>query len=382
MAGTLLFCAPNHLEDIIYTPYIGGGDWPLAQGLPNLYSEFFIDEAISSNDSVASTKFELDLQIIQTVGFIGIPNSNLSTDAQLRVRGTSTQKWTGITVHTSAAAEDTVVSVAAATTTTVISAGDLLTFGDSEVLYRATASSTITGASFGNIYIQRDNDTVSAAGLDESIAGGGVVTCRTGDYTAAEIDTGWIDYYPPDIAVGAPYWGDAGLWDGRTTAEILLRRGLPKQRVIILPATKRVRFMKVEFDDEDNTDGYLAISALYVSPVTRPLYNMLYGAQFGLISATTKETSAGGVDVFQKEKTRRQVSFSLTNISLTELFSTYLDLDVSLDISGNMYFVYDSADTVLLNTRSFPGRFESLAPAIHSLYDSGDKNYVVTERLG
>jgi hypothetical protein len=367
------------MEDPIYDPYIGGGSFRTAHPLRNLYSEFFAEKTISTDATLASTQYHIDFQTSQIVKFLGIPNSNATSACSRRARGSNTAKWASVTVNGAHSVNDATISVSCAFTA-VISAGDLLTFEGSERLYRVTTGASLS-ASTATITIERDNDTVSGAGVEDALTGGEDVECRVGDYTVPVFDTGWVSYFAAQPA-GSFYWGDAGLWDGIVPDEVLVRLNLLRQNMVILSEPFRVRFIHEQFNDTANPDGFLSLSAEYITSVLRPTHNMNFGAQFHVISSTTRETSAGGADVYEKQKPRRQISFSLTNIPLEDAFSSYLDLDTQLDISGNMYVIYDEDDTVLLSRRSFPGRLEELAPLVHSLYDSADKSYVITERLG
>ena len=65
--GNPIFCSPNYLKSTFFTPIIGGGDWTVADWLDNIQDKYFINKAISTNATLASSKFDFDIAVFRDV---------------------------------------------------------------------------------------------------------------------------------------------------------------------------------------------------------------------------------------------------------------------------------------------------------------------------
>lgn len=378
--ANMLICAPNYVDFTTVTPRFGGGNWSQALSPENLNSEFFTEVTRSTNDTASSTILDIDLGASRSVGFVGIPDSNISITGTIKFEGSDTPAWTGVTVDGAHSASDTTLDVTSGSAVTITN-GDTFTIAGDSVTYQVTSGGG-TGTSL-TLTIKRVSS--ATAGLAGALSGSEVITCHTGDFTGDEelFDSGSREYFPfvyPLDGGGLP-WGDVRIWTGKFTDEDLQRLNFPRQHLYILPEAKFCRYIRISVTDESNADGYVEIDGLYITGVYEPNYNMSYGVDFGRKSNTTKESARGGADVFEKRRSQRYVDFSLDFLSDSEAFTALFDIDAEVDVDGNMYFVYDKADVEYLIRRSFPCRFENLSSSAAVFYQNNTKSFSLIERI-
>jgi len=377
--GSMLLCAPNYIDLTTVTPRFGGGSWVATLSPENLNAEFFTETTRSTNADAASTVLDIDIGATRPVGFIGIPDSNISTTGQIQFQGSSTRAWAGVTVDGAQTAGDTTLDVTAASSVT-ITAGDIFTIAGDDTTYQVTSGGTGTSIT---LTIKRVSS--ATAGLAANAANAAAITCHTGDYSGSNelFDSGTIDYYPLVYPLdgGGLSWGSIGIWTGKYSDEDFTRFNFPKQHLYILDTTQSCQFIRITVTDTANTDGYVELMGLYVTPTFEPRYNMSYGVTFGRRSNTTSESARGGADVFEKRKGQRFVDFNLDFLNDEEAFSTLFDIDAEVDIDGNLYFVYDKDDVEYLVRRSFPARFSGLSSLSANFFNNNTKAFSLVERI-
>lgn len=111
--STFLIAAPNYMTDPITETSVFGGDWNVNFPVANIGAEFFTEKTISSDATAASTQFEVAFAESRDVKFFGIPEGNFSSAAKLRIMGSLTTAWSGVTLGASAAANDTSLTLTA-----------------------------------------------------------------------------------------------------------------------------------------------------------------------------------------------------------------------------------------------------------------------------
>ena len=375
--ASFVLCAPNWVDTATVSRVFGGGGWQPTLSPSNLNAEFFTEVTRSTDATLANTKFTVDLGAQRTVGFVGIPDSNLTNTALIRTKVSNTVAWSGVTINGAHSAADTTLDVTAATSITV-AAGDVFTISGDVTTYQVTVGGTGT-----SITLTIKRVASASAGLTGALSGSEEVTCHTGDFTSPLVDSGWVDYFPEVFPVdgGGLFWGDARIWTRKYSAEDLSRLNLPRQYIYLFPNRVFARYVSVEIDDTTNGDGYVQADGLYITDTFQPRYNMSYGLRFGLRSNTTKESARGGADAFEKRKAQRYVDFTLDFLSDSEAFASLFDTDRELDLDGNLFFVYDSADVQYVIRRSFPARFGTLSAITPNFYANNIKTFALEERL-
>lgn len=137
--GAFFLATPNYMDDPLTDPLVGGGSWNPSFPLTNIGSEFFIQRIISTGVTRANTQFEINFQQTRDIKVIAIPNSNISTSGKVRVQGSSTVAWTGLTTNGTSNIGDTSLAVTA-TGNKDIRAGQMFGIdGFSDPLYKVTA---------------------------------------------------------------------------------------------------------------------------------------------------------------------------------------------------------------------------------------------------
>lgn len=379
--ANMLLAAPNYVDDAFFDPIFGGGSWNTAFPIRDLAEEFYVKESRSSSASASDSVFEIDFRTPRSVGFVGVPDGNFSSSATIQIEGSNTIAWSGVTVDGVNAVNATSLDITTGSDAVAFVAGQIFTIAGDSTVYQITADNSVGASTSDSIDIKRVD--IAGTGLVAATAGSEVITCHSGDYTSPVFDTGTVNYYPklyPVSGVGLP-WGDPRIWTGTFAEEDFTTLNFPRQFVKVLSQTYTIRYVRTSITDTGNSDGYVSVASFYVCPTYIPTYNMDYGLSFGLRSNSTKESSPGGIDAFDKQRAQRYINFTLSQTPLEEAFSSQYDLDLRLDVTGNLFFVYDSADDVLLFRRSFAGRFENLQAISPTFFDGAKKSYSIIERI-
>lgn len=178
--------------------------------------------------------------------------------------------------------------------------------------------------------------------------------------TRVRVDSGWTDVWPAIFATPDLEWEEDNFWSGRVLAEDVDH--VPKEYVYALPQPTFCRHLTVSIDDRSNPAGYVDLARLVVVPGWEPPFNFSYGATLAWESATLVESSLSGAEHFEERPPYRVVIFRLDYMDKTSAINQALAMMRSLDVSGEIFFVFDPGDPLLMQQRSFLGRFRQLSP--------------------
>ncbi|HML52854.1 MAG TPA: hypothetical protein PKC79_02045 [Solidesulfovibrio magneticus] len=181
--------------------------------------------------------------------------------------------------------------------------------------------------------------------------------------TILRADSGWLDAWPAIFATADLEWEADNWWSGRVLAEDVAR--LPRSYLYVLPRQAFCRYLSVDLDDQANPAGYIDLARLVVAPGWEPQFNFSYGVGLGWESATLAETSLSGAEHFEERSPSRVVSFRLDYMNRVEATNQALAMTRALDVSGEVYFVFDPANHLLMQQRSFLGRLRQLSALEH-----------------
>ncbi|KHK02790.1 hypothetical protein [Desulfovibrio sp. TomC] len=181
--------------------------------------------------------------------------------------------------------------------------------------------------------------------------------------TILRADSGWSDVWPPVYATAELEWEADNWWSGRVLPEDVAR--MSKTFLHLLPRQVFCRYLSVDIDDQANPAGYIDLSRLVVVPGWQPNFNFSYGVSLAWESATLTEASLSGAEHFEERPPYRVVSFRLDYMDRIEATNQALAMTRALDISGEVFFVFDPANPLLMQQRSFLGRLRQLSPLEH-----------------
>lgn len=197
---------------------------------------------------------------------------------------------------------------------------------------------------------------------------------------AADIyNSAWLDAWPAVRPRDAQSWYAAGWWNGKLTAEE--RSLVSGDYSLLLPTVVIARYMRVEIDDQTNPAGYVEAGMLFIADGWRPVVNMDWGYTLQWQDRTQVDETASGQEFFGQKARRRRASFRLSWMPTDEAMGRALDLDGQLGLSGDLYFLTDTDDTLHKMRRSFLCRLEQTSEITHAGYDRHGKAYQVIERI-
>lgn len=130
---------------------------------------------------------------------------------------------------------------------------------------------------------------------------------------------------------------------------------------VVLPSVS-ARYWFIELTDTGNPAGYVDVSRLIIAGGFQPTVNILQGSGQGLEDLTTRSETDGGAALFTVRSKRRTVVATLDEMQEAEMFTSFWKMQKQLGISGQLFFMWDSADTTYKHDRAFLAVFKQLEP--------------------
>lgn len=406
--GKLLLGFPNYADaSVQYAPSLSGGSWSSSLPLTNLQSRYLAAVARSINAQLTSTIVKADLGVARTVRMLGAPKHTMSSAADARWRlfaanpileDNDFNSWTSAGTPTIATGQTDPFGGTRATligdddAAVVESKSRTVTFTGNGV--KSVALTIKQGTSSTTEFGIRDSTAVAWLHLVRATWSAGVPTLSTQQgsgtlYPVVSLGNGWYQVQFTTAAATAAntntfyFYGvnsssvantgntfayeamafdfttqpiviDSGVIDAYpagVTAEDV--DGLNVPHVYVASAAASGRYVRWEIADTTNSAGYIDVARLWVSGAYEPTYNASYGAKLGLESDTTRSITDGGAAIYQAKPIRRSLNFALDNVVESEAFASPWKIQRLANKSGQMFVVFDQADTTLLHERSF-----------------------------
>jgi hypothetical protein len=191
--------------------------------------------------------------------------------------------------------------------------------------------------------------------------------------------SGWLDVYPSFWPHGVLEWEDPAFWGGEIASEDATHFHPDFWHFTTSIVT--ARYAMVELSDASNAAGYVELGRCIMAPSWQASVNLSYGASVQWESNTVVDRSLGGIDYFDRRDGRRLVSGTLEAMDSAEGMVMW-ETQRRLDIHGEMYFVFDPADTYLLHKlRSMLCRHQELNPIEMPYVDNMSNAFQLTEIL-
>lgn len=186
-------------------------------------------------------------------------------------------------------------------------------------------------------------------------------------FTDVVMDSGWKEFWGEIYPYGSLPWGHVSWIDGRIDPEQAVGRMPPWMHVG--SADVLGRYIKVELDFTDNTDGWVDIGHVVAAPILRPRYNVSRGVQVPFyVDPSTKTRARGGPMFADRRKAYRTTRMQLEHLDRSETYGGFFEMVRELGVTRPFFFIYDTdAPAAILPKQSFMAVAESITPPVHPL---------------
>lgn len=173
-------------------------------------------------------------------------------------------------------------------------------------------------------------------------------------------DTGVQYAYPSIYLTSDLEWQDPNWWSGRPSDVDL--EGEQKRHIFVHPTQNiTARYIRTIINDPQNADGFISIGRIFYGPIWLfNTSNMQYGASMSFDSGTLVDETLGRVQKFDNRPLRKTVSFAIPFLTEREAMSKAYDVMRKCDISGEVLFIWDFADSLNSFRRDIWGRLRAL----------------------
>lgn len=202
------------------------------------------------------------------------------------------------------------------------------------------------------------------------------VRIGTTDGGSEVYDSGLIDCWQMAFDLGLMPWGTAGLWRHVDGDEFI---GHDRAIVhVIESGWMDGTHLTINIEDTTNPDGYVQIGRLFLGGGVQPAHNMSYGMSEGWVDRTEIQTTPGGAEFYKSRRPYRFVNLSLDWLSNTE-FQRFYEMQRLLGVSGEVFYVPDTADADVQQRQGFLGRLQELSPIEYPYHDTRKKAFKIKE---
>ena len=363
----VMLCAPDWVQGTDTTSaLIGGGSWDATQNAAKVATDDVNDQAISTDCTLASTQMYFDFQVPRDARAAIITDHNIDNFGLVRWRGSNTNAWAGATVTMvwsgGTAGQEWggygyiqggILTGAAIS----IFEGQLIKFSGHDTIYKVLFNDT----ELDPVDFPYFTQYIEPA-LTHDVAIGETITTICGDFSEEEAvyNSGWFDGVPMTYDYGDVFYGHPSYYSLKPTAE--------DRALYTIPAVKTfnpvlAQYWHLEIDNTANPAGVIRIARVVIARGNQPTINLAPGAtSIGWLSNTKVSVTNSGRRLYRKKRAQRNVPCLIKDLPRQEAFATFFDLQGTLDLNKQFYFIFDPSDTSLMHRRSFLATFEALNP--------------------
>ncbi len=199
-------------------------------------------------------------------------------------------------------------------------------------------------------------------------------------FTSPVADTGTLTIWPRYYPVGALPDTHESYSDGilKPEAQISLRAGW----WYALPAAVQGQYVRVIITDTGNSNGYVQLNRFICAPAWQPTLNMSYGGSMTWVPDTDSIKVLGGPTIYARRTPRRSQQLTLEALTPEQAMTWPFEIQRLLGTDGELFFVYDPTDTVLLlKQRSFLATLRQLNTIEYPYYNSQKTAFELLEVL-
>lgn len=177
----------------------------------------------------------------------------------------------------------------------------------------------------------------------------------------------WAPFYPMETPLE---WMDENYWDGTLCDADAADYKPSPDFWYVLPQVVSAKYVRVEITDTTNPAGYFQLGRCFVANGFQPAINLEYGATVAWVQDVLQDKSLGGVDWITALSSGREITGSLGNLSIAEGMVHVFDRQRRLGVEGELYFIFDPDDTLLLyKQRAMLCRYDNADPLQFPFFD-------------
>ena len=155
----------------------------------------------------------------------------------------------------------------------------------------------------------------------------------------------------------------------------------PYMAPILLPQEYAARYLTIEIDDPDNTDGYVQIGRVFVGTGLMPVMYQSGAPSDAWEDLSTVTHADGGGDFIYRRRRRRVSSFGLDNLSLTTDFHRFHEFLRRVGVVEEVLYLTSVTDYQQAQRTGMLGMLTELSPIEYPYARARSVQMRIRERL-
>jgi hypothetical protein len=180
------------------------------------------------------------------------------------------------------------------------------------------------------------------------------------DFSQISVDTGWRPVWPTVYPMEQRAWESDNFWFGTYTKDDV--EGYPWHLIILLSATKWLRYWWVEIDDVSNVNGYVQLGRVFIGDAWQPQNGVAFGCELGWEDPTPITETLSGAEYPDARSPYRVAQLTTHFMDTDEAYGKAFEIKRKSGSYKEVLFIQDANDTLHQIRRRFIGRLRSLPP--------------------
>ncbi len=198
-------------------------------------------------------------------------------------------------------------------------------------------------------------------------------------FTDVVADSGWKEFWGEIYPYGSLPWGHPSWIDGHPTAEQIA--GEVPRWTYISPGDVLGRYVEVSLDFTHNTDGFVDIGRIIVSPGITPTINTNFGVAVPFYKdPSTKSRSKGGVQFADPQRPYLYCKMRFDYLTDAEIYGEFYETVRKCGVTKPIYFIFDpDAPAAIFNKQCFMATLENIGSPSGDFVDQNSFDIEVTQ---